>query len=217
MGEDKDQPQTGREIFEDSDSGAGDRPFIPTLRSDKSAGSRVGRPPRTLSAFREAEGREARKRRLKELWKQLPVLHQGTVKRSADGTVDDAGLTPEAAQRLITMYEKELLRKCGGHSSATSPMGGIGWKEFREYAEAKETGAHPSCPSFSPSHVLEELWQVFHDELDLDGNGRLDAQELSLALTKVGTSTQATILYAFHNGLVIFQESRFLPLNLGSS
>jgi hypothetical protein len=40
------------------------------------------------------------------------------------------------------MYEKELLRKCGGHSSSTSPMGGIPWKEFKAYAIAKETGAY---------------------------------------------------------------------------
>ncbi|KAJ7180124.1 mitochondrial carrier [Mycena crocata] len=164
MGEqDKDQNQTGREIFDASDSGAEDRPFIPKLRSDPLP----RRPPRSLSEFREQEGRENRKRRLKELWKQLPVIHHGS---RTPGALDDAGITPETAQRLITMYEKELLRKCGGHSSSTSPMGGIGWKEFKEYAEAKET----------------ELWQIFHDELDLDGNGRLDAQELRSALNKVG-------------------------------
>lgn len=31
-----------------------------------------------------------------------------------------------------------------------------------------------------------ELWRVFHDELDLDGNGHLDAEELSIALGKAG-------------------------------
>lgn len=31
-----------------------------------------------------------------------------------------------------------------------------------------------------------ELWSIFHDELDLDGNGHLDAQELALALGKAG-------------------------------
>lgn len=33
---------------------------------------------------------------------------------------------------------------------------------------------------------LTELWHIFHSELDLDGNGRLDAEELSLALKKAG-------------------------------
>ncbi|KAJ7498844.1 mitochondrial carrier [Mycena latifolia] len=194
--QDKNTPQTGREIFEASDSGAEDRPFIPRLRSDP----HPRRPPRTLSEFREEEGRDSRKRRLKELWKQLPVVHHGSTNRSPDAAVDNAGLTPEAAQRLITMYEKELLRKCGGHSSSTSPMSGIGWKEFKEYAEAKET----------------ELWQVFHDELDLDGNGRLDAQELSLALTKVGITLSTAKLGEFmtfltaspHSHSVSFAEFR---------
>ena len=31
-----------------------------------------------------------------------------------------------------------------------------------------------------------ELWSIFHDELDLDGNGHLDAQELAVALSKAG-------------------------------
>ena len=31
-----------------------------------------------------------------------------------------------------------------------------------------------------------ELWHIFHDELDLDGNGHLDAEELSVALSKAG-------------------------------
>ncbi|KAJ7700148.1 mitochondrial carrier domain-containing protein [Mycena rosella] len=183
MGEqDKDTPQTGREIFEASDSGAEDRPFIPKLRSD----TLPRRPPRTLSEFREEEGRDNRKARLKALWKQLPVLHHDAAK--------------QAAQRLITMYDKELLRKCGGHSSSTSPMGRIPWKEFREYAEAKET----------------ELWQIFHDELDLDGNGRLEAQELSLALTKVGITLSTAKLGEFmtfltaspHSHSVSFAEFR---------
>ena len=32
-----------------------------------------------------------------------------------------------------------------------------------------------------------ELWHIFHDELDVDGNGHLDANELSLALDRAGT------------------------------
>lgn len=31
-----------------------------------------------------------------------------------------------------------------------------------------------------------ELWHIFHDELDLDGNGHIDADELSSALSKAG-------------------------------
>lgn len=36
-------------------------------------------------------------------------------------------------------------------------------------------------PSFS-----SELWHIFHDELDLDGNGQLDQRELQSALSKAG-------------------------------
>lgn len=32
-----------------------------------------------------------------------------------------------------------------------------------------------------------ELWHIFHDELDLDGNGHLEAEELEHALSKAGT------------------------------
>jgi hypothetical protein len=35
-----------------------------------------------------------------------------------------------------------------------------------------------------------ELWTIFHDELDLDGNGHLDSEELALALGKAGELTQ---------------------------
>lgn len=31
-----------------------------------------------------------------------------------------------------------------------------------------------------------ELWHIFHDELDLDSNGHLDAEELTSALYKAG-------------------------------
>ncbi|KAJ7228593.1 mitochondrial carrier [Mycena pura] len=200
MGEQgKDQPQTRREIFEASDSGsAEERPFIPRLRSDPTP----RRPPRTLAQFREQEGRENRKRRLQALWMQLPVLYPaaGSAIQAPDTTADNVELAPEAAQRLIAMYETELLRKCGGHSSSTSPMSGIEWKEFSKYAEAKET----------------ELWHIFHDELDLDGNGHLDAQELSSALSKVGITLSTVKLEEFmtyltaspHSHSISFAEFR---------
>lgn len=36
--------------------------------------------------------------------------------------------------------------------------------------------------------MFVELWHMFHDELDLDGNGRLDADELLRALDMAGMS-----------------------------
>ena len=38
-----------------------------------------------------------------------------------------------------------------------------------------------------------ELWHVFHDELDLDGNGHLDAEELVMALSHAGRYPFATL------------------------
>lgn len=32
----------------------------------------------------------------------------------------------------------------------------------------------------------QELWNIFHNELDLDSNGHLDAEELTVALRKAG-------------------------------
>lgn len=34
-----------------------------------------------------------------------------------------------------------------------------------------------------------ELWHIFHDELDLDGNGHLGTDELATALRKAGESS----------------------------
>jgi hypothetical protein len=33
---------------------------------------------------------------------------------------------------------------------------------------------------------MPEVWSIFHNELDLDGNGHLDAEELTLALSRAG-------------------------------
>ena len=45
-------------------------------------------------------------------------------------------------------------------------------------------------PSYRP-----ELWHIFHDELDLDGNGHLDPKELHSALSKAGMGL--SIFHAF--------------------
>jgi solute carrier family 25 phosphate transporter 23/24/25/41 len=48
-----------------------------------------------------------------------------------------------------------------------------------------------------------ELWAIFHNELDLDGNGHLDSLELATALQKAGKLIQvlsANSLYTYRNG-----------------
>jgi solute carrier family 25 phosphate transporter 23/24/25/41 len=110
-----------------------DRPLIPHLRSD----SPMSRP-HSLAEFREAEGRENRKRRLTQLWKSLPEVLQNTkIKSSTQG--ESSRLTPEKAQSLKAMYNNELLQHCAIPPSGTRPPH-IGWREFKSYAEAKEVG-----------------------------------------------------------------------------
>ena len=43
------------------------------------------------------------------------------------------------------------------------------------------------------SSYRPELWHIFHDELDLDGNGHIDPKELQSALSKAGM-----VLSIFH-------------------
>uniref|UniRef100_A0A8H8CJZ1 EF-hand domain-containing protein n=1 Tax=Psilocybe cubensis TaxID=181762 RepID=A0A8H8CJZ1_PSICU len=138
-----------------------DRQFIPPLRSDFQA------QPHSLEAFREAEGRDNRKRKLLQIWKSLPeVFHPS---KKSPSNEDDSLLTPEKAESLKAMYDSELLDHCSTHSPDSKPSR-IGWTEFKKYSEAKEI----------------ELWHIFHDELDLDGNGHLDPTELRAALKKAG-------------------------------
>lgn len=45
--------------------------------------------------------------------------------------------------------------------------------------------------------AVAELWHIFHDELDLDGNGHLDAEELRIALRKGGIKLSPTTISDF--------------------
>ncbi|KAG6869250.1 hypothetical protein C0993_000003 [Termitomyces sp. T159_Od127] len=193
-----------REFFHACQIGTAQRPAIPRLRSDPPP--LPLQPPHTLQAFRDLEGRENRKRRLQELWKRLPrrqssrSTENGRAK-SAEG-VDGGGMSHTKAEKLRAMhaaYDDELLGHCGAKSLGAQP-GEIPWKQFKEYAEAKEV----------------ELWSIFHDELDLDGDGHLDAQELSLALDKAGINLSQTLLSDFittltsspHSQVISFAEFR---------
>ncbi|KAI0068778.1 mitochondrial carrier [Artomyces pyxidatus] len=179
-----------RDVFEGSFSGAQERPFIPRLRSD----APTYRPlPRSLVEFRELEGREHRKARLRELWLQLPTPDQTRGLADADDVPsgltgkEEALLTPERARRIRKEYERELVGNCG----PGEPSGRIGWKAFKDYAEAKEV----------------ELWKIFHDELDLDNNGHLDADELAVALQKAGIRLSPSTLSDFMTSLTASPHS----------
>ncbi|KAG6811318.1 hypothetical protein H0H92_008030 [Tricholoma furcatifolium] len=158
---------------------------IPLLRSDPPQ-TELQRP-HTLQAFRDSEGREIRKRRLLELWKRLPQRKTRSIEHGGENgsKLGAQEVTPAQAEKLRAMYaayDDELYGHCGVRSSSTQ-SGEIPWKQFKEYAEAKE------------------LWSIFHDELDLDGNGQLDAQELNLALVKAGINLSPKMLSEFMSTL----------------
>ncbi|KIP10715.1 hypothetical protein PHLGIDRAFT_125406 [Phlebiopsis gigantea 11061_1 CR5-6] len=190
-----------REIFEASFNGAQDRPWLPRLRADPPA----YRPaPHDLCQFRGLEGKESRERRLRRLWNSLPKNPEIKHDEDEDEAIarkyaveDDQSLTEDDAKRLQEMYNDELYNNCLGSGFLHRK---IGWKEFERYADAKEA----------------ELWHIFHDELDLDGNGHIEADELASALRKAGISLEAASLAEFmtfwtsspHSHAISFQEFR---------
>ncbi|KAF8913961.1 mitochondrial carrier domain-containing protein [Gymnopilus junonius] len=141
-----------------------------------------------LEEFREAEGRENRKRRLHELWKSLPQALAPS--QTPMDRVDDGNITAEKAESLKAMYDSELLLHCSTNPTGSQPPQ-IGWKEFKNYAQSKEA----------------ELWHIFHHELDLDGNGRLDRTELQSALSKAGIHLSISTIDNFMQ--FISSQSRF--------
>ncbi|KAF9534261.1 mitochondrial carrier [Crepidotus variabilis] len=153
-----------------------DRPYLPRLPSDPP----VSPQPHSLAEFREREGRSNRKRKLQTLWRSLPdFLHEPH--NRLRGQHDGGHLTQESAEVLQKMYDSELLDLVATHSSGSQSSPHVGWKEFKEFAEKKET----------------ELWHIFHDELDLDGNGQLDHSELRSALSKAGVAVSPTTVSDF--------------------
>ncbi|OBZ70391.1 Calcium-binding mitochondrial carrier protein SCaMC-1-B [Grifola frondosa] len=91
------------------------------------------------------------------------------------------------------MYEDELLGRCGGRTRGFFNRD-VTWSEFLRYAEAKEA----------------ELWHIFHDELDLDSNGHLDAAELSVALDKAGIKLSSSTLSEFMRFLTLSPHSHVI-------
>ncbi|KAF9780136.1 mitochondrial carrier [Thelephora terrestris] len=202
-----------REIFDSTLAGGRDRVLLPRLRSDQPPSKAYRRPAHSLNEFRRQEG-DQREARLKEVWQRFTEARNGEGKegtasarppsQAASVVGTDASLfTREKAERLRDIYDDELLHKCGnGHrlTSTHGPKPLIPWKDFHRYAEAKEV----------------ELWHVFHDELDLDGNGHLDAGELGLALHKAGIPLSPGTLSEFmttltsspHSHAISFREFR---------
>ncbi|CAE6405214.1 unnamed protein product [Rhizoctonia solani] len=188
------RPSSGSALFEATLNGSADRPFIPPLRYDPGP---YDIPPR-LEDYRSAEGKD-REPRLRRLWEQLPPTTHSkndgtrTVMPVALAHVDD--LTPERATQLRKMYDDELLGRCRHPTSvrdADPHALEVDWGGFIAYANAKEA----------------ELWSIFHDELDLDGNGHLDAGELHAALSKAGLELDPATLADFMAALADSPHSR---------
>ncbi|KIK68070.1 hypothetical protein GYMLUDRAFT_36899 [Collybiopsis luxurians FD-317 M1] len=122
-------------------------------------------PPSSLAEFREREGKLHRKQRLHALWQQIItsgyLSHPG---HRAEIVSPNSEITADKIEQLRATYEAELFGKCGAQTSKKQ----IGWTEFKSYALAKEV----------------ELWNIFHNELDIDHNGRLELEELDAALRR---------------------------------
>ncbi|KAF9652192.1 mitochondrial carrier [Thelephora ganbajun] len=205
---------SGREIFDATVTGVQDRVSLPHLRSDPPPSKTYRRLAHSLDEFRQQEG-EQREARLKEVWQRLTEARNGKGKERTASvgpvnptTVDGVGtkgatFTREKAEMLQDIYDDELLHKCGNGYGLTYARGSkllIPWNDFYRYAEIKEV----------------ELWHVFHDELDLDGNGHLDAEELGLALENAGIPLSPGTLSEFmttltsspHSHTINFREFR---------
>jgi solute carrier family 25 phosphate transporter 23/24/25/41 len=115
---------------------------------------------------RDKEGRDIRRQHLHALWKQLPAPIPAS--SHSDHSESSSSTTAFSAERAHSLQEQYFRELQAGHDT-------ISWTQFKHYALQKE----------------EELWAIFHDELDLDGDGQLDAHELQTALAKAGS-------YYFH-------------------
>ena len=98
-------------------------------------------------------------------------------------------LSPERADRLRKLYQEELVRRVrekrpqarlwGGADDIEPEIKdqGIAWADFRRFLWDQE----------------RELWEIFQD-LDRNGDGRLDATEMRAALARSGIDiTPATV------------------------
>lgn len=165
--------KSNRERFDDAYSGAQDVPLLPPISGDPKPAPPL---PDDLQKFRTLEGKQERESRLRLLWRA--IVEEADANADANTKHKPQGRDPaptptdvERAKKLRDLYRSELYRRCStADSSKPSSSKPVEWPEFLKYADEKE----------------EELFRVFHNELDLDGNGHLDAMELRAALAKAG-------------------------------
>lgn len=122
-----------------------------------------------------------------ELWESLAERTRAWEEKGGQRVPDSEHqppLTLEKAKSLKDTYDAELVGRCKTDPSSSKPAP-ITWEEFQKYADAKEA----------------ELWHIFHDELDLDGNGHLDINELRTALKNSGIEIDPETLSDFMSAL----------------
>ena len=126
------------------------RPFIPCLQSDRLIQS----PPQTLAEYHQIEGRDNRKRRLRQIWQSLPgILKQSPIPHDASvGNGDDRHMPFEKVELFKAMYDRELLLLCK-IPAVGSQEPYISWREFKVYADMKEAGSL----SFAKRRILTDV------------------------------------------------------------
>ncbi|KAH7105444.1 mitochondrial carrier [Auriculariales sp. MPI-PUGE-AT-0066] len=177
---------TRKDYFDAVQTGLYPPPLLPALRGDAQP-EIFGVPfvrARTLREWRADEGEERRETRLRAVWKRLPRptramgVDERARERDAERHIDE-NITLDRAVLFQHAYDEELLSIVG--KSSHTANGNIAWEDFLQYANAKEV----------------ELWHIFHDELDLDGNGHLDVNELSVALARAGITLDPSTITDF--------------------
>lgn len=113
-----------------------DRKLLPRLRSDIPIPIRHQN---TLEEFRESEGRDKRRRMLKDLWQSLPEIPETPSKSQSTQSMTSIEISAEEAESLKATYDNELFLRCASPASGSRPRH-IEWTAFKKYAEAKETG-----------------------------------------------------------------------------
>lgn len=166
----------------------------------------------TLAQFRQSEGATTRAEKLEALWEALPSLPEltegptATKRMKLPGQDTMAALSPERAERLKELYLEELVKECSDKRPMAKLWGGkddwkpdttkgIAWEDFRYVPLSFPYTA--TSMTLTDSRFLwdkeRELWDTFQD-LDKNGDGRLDAVEMKAALSRSGVEiTPATV------------------------
>jgi solute carrier family 25 (mitochondrial phosphate transporter), member 23/24/25/41 len=119
--------KSNKEKFDDTYSGAQVSPLLPSTRGDPEQAPRTAT---TLAKYRELESEAARERRLRELWKALPLASDEIIQwnakpQSENGDPSAAQMNAERIEKFRNIYNQELLNRVGG--SKAKP---VGYNEF---------------------------------------------------------------------------------------